>query len=135
MRRRAIPGCTGAGEGEGIAGTAAAVGASGSGEDSSKGDSATLIGGAGGGERLVSCSDDFTLFMWDPENSKRPVLRMTGHVQAVNHIAFSPDGRYLASASFDRKVKVWDGRTGKFIATLHGHVAAVYQVCWSADSY
>ena len=30
--------------------------------------------------------------------------------------------------------QVWDGRTGKFVATLHGHVAAVYQVCWSADS-
>ena len=85
-------------------------------------------------ERMVSASDDFTIFMWDPENSKKPVGRMTGHMQAINHIAFSPDGRYFASASFDRKVKVWDGRTGKFVATLNGHVAAVYQVCWSADS-
>jgi ribosome assembly protein 4 len=130
---------TGAGEGEGvgIAGTAAAATAAASSSSSGGGDgesSSSLVGGAGGGERLISCSDDFTMFMWDPENSKRPVLRMTGHVQAVNHIAFSPDGRYFASASFDRKVKVWDGRTGKFVATLHGHVAAVYQVCWSADS-
>jgi ribosome assembly protein 4 len=85
-------------------------------------------------ERMVSASDDFTIFMWDPEHSKKPVGRMTGHVQAINHIAFSPDGRYFASASFDRKVKVWDGRTGKFVATLSGHVASVYQVCWSADS-
>jgi WD40 repeat protein len=54
--------------------------------------------------------------------------------QAVNHIAFSPDGRYFASASFDKKVKVWDGRTGAFIATLTGHVSAVYQVAWSTDS-
>ncbi|CAM9884535.1 unnamed protein product, partial [Heterosigma akashiwo] len=28
----------------------------------------------------------------------------------------------------------WDGRTGKFKATLTGHVGAVYQVAWSADS-
>ncbi len=128
---------TGSGEGDGvgIAGTAAAAaGGVGDADGSSAGNGSALVGGVGGGERLISCSDDFTMFMWDPENSKRPVKRMTGHVQAVNHIAFSPDGRYFASASFDRKVKVWDGRTGNFVATLNGHVASVYQVCWSADS-
>eukprot|EP00953_Heterococcus_sp_UTEX-ZZ885_P004072 2698-Heterococcus_DN1.PRE.4 len=85
-------------------------------------------------ERLVSGSDDFTLFMWRPVEDKKPVARLTGHQQPVNHIAFSPDGRRFASASFDKKVKVWDGRTGKFIATLTGHVGAVYQIAWSADS-
>lgn len=29
---------------------------------------------------------------------------------------------------------MWDGRTGKFVASLRGHVAAVYRVAWSADS-
>lgn len=86
------------------------------------------------GERLVSCSDDFTLFIWKPQTDKSPLQRMTGHQQAVNHIAFSPDGRYVASASFDKKVKLWCGKTGRFLATLTGHVAAVYQVTWSADS-
>jgi len=85
-------------------------------------------------ERLVSCSDDFTLFLWEPAVGKRPVTRMTGHQQLVNHILFSPDGRFVASASFDKKVKVWDGYTGQFLATLTGHVAAVYRVCWSPDS-
>lgn len=88
----------------------------------------------GGQEVLVSCSDDFTLFLWHPENDKKSVIRMTGHQQPVNHISFSPDGRYIASASFDRKVKLWDGRTGKFITTYQGHVGSCYQVCWSADS-
>lgn len=92
---------------------------------------------SGGREKLVSGSDDFTLFLWDPlaeEGGKKPVARMTGHQQAVNHICFSPDGRYVASASFDKKVKVWDGRTGKFVSTLVGHVGAVYMVAWSPDS-
>ena len=79
-------------------------------------------------ERLVSGSDDFTLFIWTPLESKQPLSRLTGHAQAVNHISFSPDGRYFASAGFDKKVKVWDGFTGKFKATLTGHVGAVYQV-------
>lgn len=40
----------------------------------------------------------------------------------------------MASASFDKKIKLWCGRTGKFLATLNGHVGAVYQVAWSPDS-
>jgi len=96
-----------------------------------------FLEGSGGRERLVSGSDDFTLFLWDPlaeEGGKKPVARMTGHQQAVNHISFSPDGRYIASASFDKKVKIWDGKTGRFLSTLVGHVGAVYMVAWSPDS-
>ncbi|KAL0075640.1 quinon protein alcohol dehydrogenase-like superfamily [Phycomyces blakesleeanus] len=85
-------------------------------------------------ERLVSGSDDFTMFFWEPEASKKPITRMTGHQKLVNHVSFSPDGRMIASASFDNSVKLWDGMTGKFIGNLRGHVGAVYQVCWSSDS-
>ncbi|GLH11226.1 Protein Notchless [Gryllus bimaculatus] len=85
-------------------------------------------------ERLVSGSDDFTLFLWQPESSKKPIARMTGHQQLVNDVKFSPDTRIIASASFDKSIKLWDGRTGKFLAALRGHVQAVYQIAWSADS-
>ena len=47
---------------------------------------------------------------------------------------FSPDGRLLASASFDKSAKVWDGVTGKFVCTMRGHVGPVYRVTWSGDS-
>jgi len=85
-------------------------------------------------ERLISGSDDFSLFLWHPKESKHPIKRLTGHQQLVNHIAFSPDGRFFASASFDRKVKIWNGKSGDFINTCTGHVGAVYQVAWSSDS-
>mmetsp|Transcript_14963 Transcript_14963/g.24191 ORF Transcript_14963/g.24191 Transcript_14963/m.24191 type:complete len:599 (+) Transcript_14963:70-1866(+) len=90
--------------------------------------------GDGHQERLVSGSDDYTLFLWHPISDKHPVKRLTGHQQAVNHIQFSPDGRYFASASFDKKVKLWNGFSGDFLKTLTGHVGAVYQVAWSSDS-
>jgi ribosome assembly protein 4 len=85
-------------------------------------------------ERLVSGSDDFTMFLWEPAVNKKPIARLTGHQQLVNQVNFSPDGRTIASASFDKSVKLWDGKTGKFLTNLRGHVGAVYQVCWSSDN-
>ncbi|GMS83220.1 hypothetical protein PENTCL1PPCAC_30572, partial [Pristionchus entomophagus] len=87
-----------------------------------------------GGERRVGDSDDFTMFFWNPAESKASIARMTGHQQLVNQVMFSPDTRLIASASFDKSVKLWCGRTGKYISSLRGHVQAVYQVAWSADS-
>ncbi|ODV79022.1 putative WD repeat-containing protein [Suhomyces tanzawaensis NRRL Y-17324] len=85
-------------------------------------------------ERLVTASDDFTMYLWEPLKSSKPVCRMTGHQKLVNHVSFSPDGRYVVLSSFDNSIKVWDGLRGTFIGTLRGHVAPVYQTAWSADS-
>ncbi|XP_037071764.1 notchless protein homolog 1-like, partial [Pollicipes pollicipes] len=60
--------------------------------------------------------------------------RMTGHQQLINDVRFSPDARLIASASFDKSIRLWEGKTGKFVAALRGHVQAVYMVAWSADS-
>ncbi|XP_078080819.1 notchless protein homolog 1 isoform X2 [Mustelus asterias] len=87
-----------------------------------------------GQERLVSGSDDFTLFLWTPAEDKKPLARLTGHQALINEVCFSPDTRLIASASFDKSVKLWDSRTGKYLASLRGHVSAVYQIAWSADS-
>lgn len=87
-----------------------------------------------GQERLVSGSDDFTLFLWHPEKQKTPIARLTGHQQLVNDVKFSPDASIIASASFDKSIKLWHGSTGKFIGSLRGHVQAVYVIAWSADS-
>jgi ribosome assembly protein 4 len=87
-----------------------------------------------GDERLLSGSDDFTLFLWKPLSSSKPIARMTGHQKVVNHVMFSPDGRWFASASFDKSVRLWDGRTGKYVHAFRGHVGDVYQIAWSSDS-
>ncbi len=48
-------------------------------------------------------------------------LRLRGHIQKVTHVAFSADGRWVATASLDRSIKIWDVDTGKVLKTLDGH--------------
>lgn len=61
-------------------------------------------------ERLVSASDDFTMYLWDPTQGTKPVARMHGHQKQVNHVTFSPDGALIASASWDNHTKLWNAR-------------------------
>ena len=93
-----------------------------------------LLKTIGGKELMVSGSDDFTMCLWNPAEDKKSMARMTGHQQLVNDVKFSPDARFIASASFDRSIRLWDGKTGKYLSVLRGHVQAVYQLAWSADS-
>jgi WD40 repeat protein len=62
-------------------------------------------------------------------------VRMTlrGHSSGVDGVAFSPDGKRLATASWDHTAKVWDVESGKELLTLRGHSNGVYGVAFSPD--
>jgi WD40 repeat protein len=51
----------------------------------------------------------------------------------VHAVAFSPDGRLLASAGEDRTVRLWDPATGTEQAVLTGHQGRVHAVAFSPD--
>ena len=58
---------------------------------------------------------------------------LTGHTDCVYSIAVSPDGKYLASGSWDNTVIIWDAKSGQRLKSLEGHSNYVESVCWSPD--
>src|SRR5690242_3914959 len=70
-----------------------------------------------------------------PLRAQEPKLRETlkGHTNLVECLAYSPDGKTLASGSFDRTIKLWDVQTGKEKRTLTGHTYSVECVAYSPD--
>ena len=85
-------------------------------------------------ERMISASDDCTMYLWNPLASTKPITRLLGHQKQVNHVVFSPNGRLIASAAFDNHVKLWNAIDGKFLFSLRGHVGPVYMASFAADS-
>lgn len=59
--------------------------------------------------------------------------RLEGHQDAVQSVSFSPDGKILATASYDNTVKLWR-LDGSLIKTLKGHTKPVISVAFSSDS-
>jgi WD40 repeat protein/class 3 adenylate cyclase len=62
------------------------------------------------------------------------LFEMRGHLYPINSIAWSPDGRWIATAANDSSAMVWDARTGRVEAELEGHTDGVITVDWAPDS-
>ena len=69
--------------------------------------------------------------IWDLSTGR--VLDLRGHTDMVKGLATSPDGRRLATGSYDRTIKLWDTSTGEEVFTLRGHTGGVVGVAFSLD--
>jgi RNA polymerase sigma factor (sigma-70 family) len=72
------------------------------------------------------------VLVWDSTNEKKLVTLKTDQ-GAVLGVAFSPDGKTLATAGRDNTIGLWDAATGKQITLLRGHDAPVTAVLFSPD--
>lgn len=92
--------------------------------------------------RLLQAKQGFVQARWQlpylgptvPSNVSRVLgtLRMR-HSGATNQLAYSPDGKYLATGSDDRSVKIWDLDSGHELRQFLGHGDAVRTLAYSHD--
>ena len=88
-----------------------------------------LVAGEGGLE-VLTIETGHVLTVWDV-SSRQLVKTLLGHASDVRAIAFSPDGKLLASGSYDDTIKLWDATTWEEIATLKTHT--VQGIAFSPD--
>ncbi len=95
-------------------------------------------------KRLALCGfilGGLVLLAWsssadEPAAVPAGVTALKGHTEAVYAVAFSPDGGYVATGSFDKTLKLWDATTGKEVKTLGGqggHQNLVLTVAFSPN--
>ena len=81
-----------------------------------------------------AAAGDDTIRLWDVATGRPIGNPLTGHTDQVLSVAFSPDGKTLASGSVDDTVRLWDVATGRPIGQpLTGHAGAVDSVAFSPD--
>jgi WD40 repeat protein/DNA-binding SARP family transcriptional activator len=84
------------------------------------------------GKRLAVIGSPTSGVVFDLETGDRPLRLRTGDSDL--DVAWSPDGRYIATTSSVDPPRIWDAETGGLRSTLTGHTGLVSSVAWSRDS-
>ncbi len=86
------------------------------------------------GRHLAAGSFDHKVYLWDLAAAQPHFQTLDEHTDEVYGVAYSPDGRWLATSDRKGTVLVRQAATGKVHRRLKGHRAMVHQVAFSPDS-
>ncbi|KAG2134536.1 hypothetical protein DEU56DRAFT_950186 [Suillus clintonianus] len=86
------------------------------------------------GRRIITCSLDGSLRLWDLENGAQIGEDWKEDESGMWSMALSPNHKTVASGSGGGTVRLWDVETRKVISKWTGHTDLVCALCWSADA-
>jgi serine/threonine protein kinase len=92
-----------------------------------------LIGLAATGVVAAGGGAIWWVFATNPSFAPHLPYVYRGHRYGVDAVAWSPDGKRIASGSYDTTVQVWDAIDGGHVYTYKGHSSDVNAVAWSPD--
>jgi WD40 repeat protein len=75
---------------------------------------------------------DCTARVWDAATGQELFI-LKGHTGPVGAARFSPDGKWIVTASLDKTARTWEARTGKQLQVLRGHSGGVLSAEFSPD--
>jgi len=81
---------------------------------------------------LLAAANGLDIHICDPVSGKE-LRKWPGHVAHVWTLAFSRDGKILASGGVDHRIRLWDAATGKELRPTPGHLGAVNAVAFSPN--
>lgn len=89
-------------------------------------------GAAAPDNRRNAVGEDKAIRIFDVATGKE-LIRIQAHTAKVTALAFSPDGKMLASGGDDKTVRVYDAATGRALVVMNGHKAGIAVVAFSPD--
>jgi WD40 repeat protein len=79
---------------------------------------------------IASASNDSSVLIWQPDGI---ILKKLRQPEGITSLAFSADGNFLITGSYDQRVRLWNVNDGTIIKEFSGHKGTVWTVAFSPD--
>ncbi|MYF98390.1 WD40 repeat domain-containing protein [Candidatus Poribacteria bacterium] len=84
-------------------------------------------------DEMIHASAEGTKTLLSDLMTRKQKMGLGGHKKSVKSISFSPDGKTMASGSWDKTIRLWELPEGKYKKTLKGHKKSINSMMFSAD--